>query len=167
MIVPDAPYILQNSRDYPGMAVECLLFLDYKWLANCYVKLVQCSQNSISTKKNRLHEHLDFIFAAEERLVPKVLCPVCEKQMAKFLAFVSDGLIGEKFICCQQPTCQQTFSSIYHWAGFHPLRPRTLSKPDFQKVSNKNRLITLLKSAYGLKARPDPWEILRLLQETF
>jgi len=144
--VPDAPYFFKTSAKYPGRAVESILFSDYGFIRAIYEK--QLAHSSLNP--NALQKHLDFVFAAEEVLTPKIICPFCREEPARKFMHVNSLFFDQRFIVCQSFDCLEKIRHDHERDPIFSLRPKTLASTYFRNSSLRVEASRLLKMAYGI-----------------
>jgi hypothetical protein len=145
---PVGPYVFQSGKK-EGKAAEQLMFEDYSFLRFLLRKAEEGSGGS--GKKNKMHQHLEWLLArGEDRKVEK-LCPHCRQSPIRYISVMGGDTygysMGAGFTCCENQQCKERLITD-RMPIFLPVK--FSASLQFRNKSDQKQFLRLLKNIFGI-----------------
>lgn len=149
---PEEPYVIASGQK-AGKAVDLLMFQDFHYL----YRLLKKMNDGKPVRKNRLHEHLEWLMERADTRPVKMICPCCRKKPAKYFSVLGSSSgefsMSHTFTCCEDDGCRKHLASqaAGNAPDFLPLNFFSILK--FSSSYYQKKVVEVLRTAYGLPKR--------------
>jgi hypothetical protein len=145
---PFRPFVLgSNSKSYPGVSLEVLMFRDYQHLLKIRRYLI--TRNGEETL---FYRHLIWLLARGEDRKSEVLCPWCEEATIEAFSVYSSSSgisVSREHISCSKEICLQNLRRDR--TRTQALKFSTLS--GYMPGADQKQVVGLLRSLFNLPKR--------------
>jgi len=142
---PNDPYFFKSGKN-EGKAIETLLFKNYSLLKWWFLKIKP------DDTLNEMQMHLKWIFQQLLKLKTVITCPYCSSSLSTKVGIdlYRDGAINIGGHCCEN--CEhQLWAQLSENNDTININFEILLISRFSKGTNRKKIVTFLKKAYGIK----------------
>ena len=151
--IPSGPYVFQ-SGNHRGQSIEVLMFKDYGFV-RWYLRKMDLMMGG---KRNRLHQHVDWVVRQGENRNAKWLCPQCahDSPIQNFLALghpTGGYTISLQLTSCERQECLENLFYLKKRITDKILPVRFSSILQFNMKADRDQVARFLRDAFELPKR--------------